>query len=179
MKLLIKLAKFKGISEQSILNEVAQELIKEHIHHECTFKINEFNDLHIVELLDSSDENLLSELSSIAFNLFEYYQDKKALELFKDVKKIFIYLIDIYKLDFPKDMVDKIILFDDLDFIYEIIDKNDECKFKIISYLDFDCSDCAGDLEEPIECCLKCDDMENCWIVRDLLKKYMELKGDI
>jgi len=39
--------------------------------------------------------------------------------------------------------------------------------------------DCEGDLEEPIPQCLNCPDMLACWIVSDLLKKYMDLKGDI
>ena len=39
--------------------------------------------------------------------------------------------------------------------------------------------DCEGDLEEPIPKCLDCSEMMSCWIVRDLLEKYMELKGEI
>ena len=39
-------------------------------------------------------------------------------------------------------------------------------------------NDCEGDLEEPIEQCLKCSEMMDCWIVSDLLRKYMDLKDN-
>lgn len=39
-------------------------------------------------------------------------------------------------------------------------------------------NDCEGDLEEPIPECIGCSEMTACWIVSDLLRKYMDLKDN-
>lgn len=38
--------------------------------------------------------------------------------------------------------------------------------------------ECEGDIEEPIDKCLKCKDINDCWVVRDLMEKYLKLKDN-
>lgn len=97
-----KLVSFLNLNKQAILEELAEELIGQQLPFvaevNCDFCINEYEDLVITSVKCKANfsnyvsytvehDDLKDTYNRITLELFEYYKDRKVLELFSEVSK--------------------------------------------------------------------------------------------